>query len=256
MINNHQQNILAYDKKAAHYDDTYDGKFTENFKTLLVEIVKLQDDDSVLDVACGSGKLLAMLQDKAKIKGFGTDISPQMVKHAAKRYPQFHFQAASCEALPVANTSMDIITVCSAYHHFPDVRAFAREAGRVLKLGGSLFIAEVSLPGGLRHLANLLLPLSKEGDVKFYSAKEIVQDFAPFGFALQHVHKQKHIQIVHLKLCSPHCSGTHCYNFNAKGDCNMNERTCTNPLCKCENCTCDPCLCNGETHCECPCCGE
>jgi len=37
----------------------------------------------------------------------------------------------------------------------------------------------------------------------------------------------------------------------------MNEqRTCTNPLCKCENCTCDPCLCDGETHCACPCCPD
>jgi len=195
-----ERNIRAYDKKADNYDNTQDGKFTEKFKSLLLNNIAIQEGDSVLDVGCGNGTLLSRMAKIKTIQGFGTDISPQMIKNAASRYPELKFVVSNCEKIPFDDDSIDIITVCAAYHHFPNVNAFAVEAKRLLRKGGSLYIAEVYMPHALRQVANIFLPFSKEGDVKFFSPKEIERTFSNVGFSLVNTVMSGHIQINHFQL--------------------------------------------------------
>jgi len=42
-----------------------------------------KDNKSVLDVACGTGSLLAVMNRQRVIKGFGIDIADQMIKNAS-----------------------------------------------------------------------------------------------------------------------------------------------------------------------------
>ena len=44
---------------------------------------------------------------------------------------------------------------------------------RVLQPGGILLLGECTAPAGVRAVTNLLLPLSREGDVRIYSAREL-----------------------------------------------------------------------------------
>lgn len=55
--------------------------------------------------------------------------------------------------------TFDLITVCAAYHHFPDVKAFAAESHRLLKTEGCLYIADVYYPALVRFLCNPFVPL-------------------------------------------------------------------------------------------------
>ena len=199
MDNYIEKNIKAYDKKASNYAETLDGKFTEKFKNLLLQNMDINANDSILDIGCGNGTLLSKIADTKKINGFGIDISPQMIKNAKFRYPEFEFIVSGCEKIPFNDNSMDVVTVCAAYHHFPNVDAFALEAKRLMKPGGSLYIAEICLPVIIRAFANILLPFSKDGDVKFYSYREITNTFSSIGFCLMKVIKKRHIQIVQLQ---------------------------------------------------------
>lgn len=199
------KNIRAYDKKADDYDNTADGKFTDGFKNFLLENLRVEAGDSVLDVGCGNGALLARIAAARRVRGFGTDISPGMIKNAIARCPDFKFATSGCEKIPFADMSMDIITVCAAFHHFPNVRAFAAEARRLLKKTGSVYIAEIYLPPVLRHVANIFLPLSSDGDVKFYSRQEIVAVFEGEGFRAEKFSRRRHMQIIQLK--------ADCFNF-------------------------------------------
>ena len=189
----------AYNKKADNYDETLDGKFTRKFKQLLADTIELGDGQNVLDVACGNGSLLALLNRKRTLNGFGIDVSEQMIKNAAAGNPDMEFHVSGCETMPFQDRSMDLITVCAAYHHFPDVRAFAKEAGRVLKPTSRIYIADIYLPSFLRAIINPFVPLSKDGDVKFYSPKEIVSIFEPFGFETIDVKISGHIQIISMR---------------------------------------------------------
>ncbi|MPM08706.1 Ubiquinone/menaquinone biosynthesis C-methyltransferase UbiE [bioreactor metagenome] len=174
----------AYNKKALDYDDTFEGKFTAAYNRLLLEAVGLQDGDAVLDVACGNGRLLKMLAGRHAIRGYGIDISENMVAQAKLQNPDMEFTACSCEHLPYPDAVMDAITVSAAYHHFPHVDIFAREALRVLKPKGKIYIAEVYYPLCYRVLFTPLLPLLKEGDVKFYSPEAIIRTLTRAGFAV------------------------------------------------------------------------
>ena len=117
----------TYDKIADGYDDSFDGKFTRKFKRLLSDNIDLEDNVNVLDVACGNGSLLTLLSEKRTIHGFGVDISEQMIKNAVANNPDMEFYVAGCEVIPIENDTMDLITVSAAYHHFPNVEAFAKE---------------------------------------------------------------------------------------------------------------------------------
>ena len=189
----------AYNKKADNYDNTHDGRFTRKFKQLLVSEILLNENENVLDVACGNGSLLKALNSKTPINGFGIDIADKMIKNAAAANPGMVLHTAGCEVIPFDDGLMDIITVCAAYHHFPTPAVFAKEAQRVLKHRGKIYIAEIYVPSFLRLLVNPFIPLSRAGDVKFYSPNEITDNFKTVGFETLSVKIHGHIQIISMR---------------------------------------------------------
>ena len=191
-----RRSFRSYQKIADHYDDTPEGRYTLAFKNLLLEMIPIPEGSRVLDVACGNGRLLEMMSRRHHLSGFGVDISAKMVENAQQLNPSMVFRQACCDALPFEDASMDVVTVCAAYHHFPDVDAFAREAWRTLKPNGKLTIAEVYYPPLLRALCNPLIRLSRAGDVRLYSPEEILRVLEKAGFQRETQHIQGYIQIL------------------------------------------------------------
>jgi len=191
-----KRSMAAYNKKAANYDDTFDGKLTLKFKHMLLDTVNIQNGDAVLDIACGNGKLLHMFADRYAIEGYGADISDKMVEQAKLMNPAMTFSVDSCEKLPYADGTFDIVTVCAAYHHFPNVNIFAQEAYRLLKSNGKIYIADILFPAIIRPICNLFVQLSPMGDVKFYSPREIMNTLNSVGFQNGGYIKKGQVQIV------------------------------------------------------------
>jgi ubiquinone/menaquinone biosynthesis C-methylase UbiE len=189
----------SYNLKAYDYDNTLEGKFTEKFKQLLLEEITIQSNDSILDVACGNGTFLKMLASKNDIKGYGIDISEKMIEAAKEKCPGMIFEVSGCEHTSFENQKFDIVTVCAAYHHFPDVKTFAKEAKRILKPLGRLYIADVYYSFIIRAICNPFVPLSKAGDVKFYSPKEIQDNFETYGFEQLGFKREGNVQIIELR---------------------------------------------------------
>lgn len=186
----------SYNRKADDYDNTFDGKFTVKFKELLLEEINVETNSNILDIACGNATFLKMLSNKYDIEGYGIDISEKMIENAKKICPDMTFKISSCEHAPFDNQMFDVVTVCASYHHFPDTKAFAKEVSRILKPTGLLYIAEVYYPIIIRAIFNPFIPLSKAGDVKFYSPKEIQNNFEEYGFQMVNFKKVGHIQII------------------------------------------------------------
>lgn len=178
-----ERSKITYNNMAAGYDASPEGSYTKPHKAELVRQVILRDGDSILDVACGNGTLLGELLRKAEIHAYGLDLSENMIAAAKERHPDCTFAAGPCVPLPVENESMDAVTVSCAFHHFEDPRAFAQECMRVLKTGGTLYMAEPFFSPVIRWLANrVVFPFSKSGDVKVYSGQELCAMFQAAGF--------------------------------------------------------------------------
>lgn len=189
----------SYNKKAEHYDDTFDGRFTVKFKEILCKAVTVCPGDRVADIACGNGRFLYQLAERGDFLGYGIDISEKMIEQARQLNPDMDFYVGGCEALPFADRTIDVMTVCAAFHHFPAVERFAAEADRVMRSGGVLYIAEIYLPAVFRYLCNPFLRFSRAGDVRFYAPDEIVSLFEAYGFLPLRVEISHGVQMIALE---------------------------------------------------------
>ena len=190
---------FKFDKMAASYDAGFKGKVLDKFYALLVEQVDVRPGMTVLDVGCGTGTLLRRLSDKAPMHGYGIDIEKEMIAEAQKKCPDMVIQLSSCENTPFSDDQFDVITACLAYHHFADKQGFAKEAARILKRGGSLYIAEPRFPRLVRKAINSLI---KQLHIVGYlgSPQEIYDTFRGEGFVMVGVYRDGYAQVVKLRL--------------------------------------------------------
>ena len=203
MADFNERSRAAYNEKADGFDNSREGQFTRGLQRLLLSHITLEENQRVLDVACGNGSLLSSINEIKPIMGFGIDIAERMIENAIARNPNMEFRVAGCEKIPFADKSMDIITVCAAYHHFPDTSAFAGEAGRVLRPGGMIYVADLNIPSFLRVIINPFVPiLLKDGDVRMYSPKEIICNFTRYGFEGVYETVEGNAQVVSLRKVS------------------------------------------------------
>jgi ubiquinone/menaquinone biosynthesis C-methylase UbiE len=95
----------------------------------------------VLDVGCGTGKLLAALAERAHAKAWGVDASKEMLAVARTRLPAaVGLRPGRAEELPFRDGWFDRATMALVVHLVDRPTAFA-EARRVCAEGGRLAIA-------------------------------------------------------------------------------------------------------------------
>ena len=186
-----EESRIAYNKIASEYDMSREGQYTRFHIKELSDLMDLSEGDVVLDVACGNGTLLRELSKKAKIQANGIDISENMIHAAKTRYPNMNFEVKPCYPLEWGDESVDIITVCCAFHHFDNPQGFVNECKRVLKKNGTVYIADPNFGAALRFFANYLwFHFSKSGDVWIYSKKELEAFFYNSGFKTVRVYRK------------------------------------------------------------------
>ncbi len=109
--------------------------------------------ESVLDIGCGSGRLLRKAHDywpEADLSG--VDPAQKMLEIARQLTPEARFYAGSGEALPLPDASVDLALSTISFHHWRDQAAGVREVARVLRAGGSFLLADFTLPSWLTWL--------------------------------------------------------------------------------------------------------
>jgi len=90
----------------------------------------------VLDVGAGTGKLTELLADGRR-RVVAVDPSAEMLAQLSSRMPGVETHVASAESLPLADDSVDAVTVAQAWHWINPEKA-SPELARVLRPGGTL----------------------------------------------------------------------------------------------------------------------
>ncbi len=115
------------------------------------DAAELEPGASVVDVACGTGKLSATLAGRVGPFGrvVGIDLAPAMVAAAGATYNdlvQLSFRVGNALALPFSDGEFDAATIAFGLRNLADFEAGFRELARVVRPDGRVVCLELSMP--------------------------------------------------------------------------------------------------------------
>ena len=129
----------------------------------LGELLDLQPGERVLDVACGPGSSAIFLAQHFRSSVLGVDYSREQIARAQEQARRqgveelVGFQTADAEELGLPAQSFQAVVSECSFCTFPDKAKAAQEMWRVLRPGGRIGIADISLqqplPSELQSLA-------------------------------------------------------------------------------------------------------
>ncbi len=107
-------------------------------------------DTRVLDLCCGTGDVALALERRAGRPVLASDFSHPMLVEARRKFASRGFRTplfeADALALPLADASLDLITVAFGFRNLANYQRGLEEMLRVLKPGGTAAILEFSKP--------------------------------------------------------------------------------------------------------------
>lgn len=109
--------------------------------------------ESILDVGCGTGRLLRAIKQRwPNVQLIGVDAAEGMVEIAQQLTPGAVFHVGRAEVLPLPDASMDVVLSTMSFHHWSDQAVGVCEVARVLRPGGRFLLADVSVAAPLAKL--------------------------------------------------------------------------------------------------------
>ncbi len=192
---------FKFDKRAVSYDDGFEGKLSKRFYNLLLNRIEVTQGTAILDVGCGTGTILKKLSERADISGYGIDVEENMIAVAKAKCPDMQISVSTCTQTPFEDGQFDIVTACMAYHHFDDKKGFAKEAARIIKDKGYLYITDPRFPLVIRKPLNTALRIHKIAGY-FGTSEEIARFFSEYGFTLVDVGFDKYAQCLKMQRVS------------------------------------------------------
>src|SRR5215471_5979753 len=151
MVTKHREkDIERFDQWASSYENSWMQRafFDQTHQAVLALAAgTIHQPESVLDVGCGSGRLLRRAYrywpDAHLI---GIDPAPGMIEKAKLLTPFATFYTSMAEALPLEDASIDLALSTTSFHHWQDQAAGIREITRVLRPGGYFILVDFSFP--------------------------------------------------------------------------------------------------------------
>jgi ubiquinone/menaquinone biosynthesis C-methylase UbiE len=103
----------------------------------------VEQDDTVLDLGCGSGYAARALRERGVARAYGVDASAEMVRNARSYTddPAVGFFQGAFERLPFSDGSLDHVFSMEAFYYATEPDAALREVRRVLRPGGTFHCA-------------------------------------------------------------------------------------------------------------------
>lgn len=121
------------------------------WRRFLVSRVDVTHDDTVLDVATGTGQVARELVRQHGCSVVGVDRSAEMLAVAAERVARLPVSLveARAESLPFGDGEFAALTVTYLLRYVDDPLATVRELARVVRPGGTVAMLEFAVPRGV-----------------------------------------------------------------------------------------------------------
>ncbi|WP_427160807.1 class I SAM-dependent methyltransferase [Aliinostoc sp. HNIBRCY26] len=163
---------FIFDRWAYSYDWLLPSVFYRAIHKRLLEYVDLPERGNVLDLGCGTGRLLERLADQfPQLRGTGLDLSTQMLQIARKsnrHRPRLIFIEGKAEALPFGDGQFDAVFNTISFLHYLEPKQVLQEVARVLTPGGRFYLVDITTKKEKEPQA---LSIGHQG-IKFYSPQQ------------------------------------------------------------------------------------
>lgn len=141
---------LLFDRTAGEYDDVnaiFSLGSGQWYRRMALRQAGLRPGMRVLDVATGTGLVAREIRGLLGGSGelIGLDLSGGMLAEARSAV-DMHCVQSRAEALPVADSCLDFISMGYALRHVPDLKQAFAEFHRVMRPAGTLLLLEISRP--------------------------------------------------------------------------------------------------------------
>lgn len=160
-----------FDFWSKSYDILLPSVFYQAIHQRILDYTQLPEGATVLDLGCGTGKLLNRLaQHYPSLTGTGLDFSSEMLKQAQiKSYDsnRLTYVQGAADAIPLRQNQYDAVFCTVSFLHYPDPLTVLREVYRVLKPSGRFYLADYIPPAWMGQ-AQLDVPVWA-GNIHFYS---------------------------------------------------------------------------------------
>ena len=130
--------IEFFDRCAPWWDD--DMIRNEDLIAAILNNGGIRPGAHVLDVACGTGVLFPDYLKRGAASVTGIDISPEMAKIAASKFPEVTVICGDVENYDFGR-QFDAVMVYNAFPHFPDPARLIQVLAGLVKPGGKLSVA-------------------------------------------------------------------------------------------------------------------
>ena len=152
---------------------------------------------SVLDVGCGTGRLLGdLLAARPGLLAAGVDLAPGMCRAARAAAPRAAVAAADAEALPFRPAGFDLVASTSAFQWLQALEPALGECARVLAPGGRLVLglfAERTLHE-LKAAWRAAAGGAPDRTHRFFTSGEVARAVAAAGLGLRHLAEEEVVE--------------------------------------------------------------
>ena len=132
----------AFSRGAAAYDGRAEVQAAVRARALALAAAAAPAAGRILDVGCGTGRLLADLSaSRPGARLAGLDLAPGMCAAARAAAPGAALLSADAERLPLRSGAFDLLLSTSTFQWLPRLEPALRECARVLRPGGRLVLA-------------------------------------------------------------------------------------------------------------------
>lgn len=183
--------VEEYTGIARIYNDKW-KKYLASTEQGILEQLKLKGKETLLDAGCGTGSLIAAIQQKFKHRGkiMGFDITPAMLDLAEYHLSKDRFnktlslELAHCENFSAKDASVDVVLSSSVLHHLPHPDQALAEFHRVLKTNGRLLLLDICTDYPTTCIFDRFARLFHKAHHKAYSAADVEEMLKKHKFSI------------------------------------------------------------------------
>jgi ubiquinone/menaquinone biosynthesis C-methylase UbiE len=185
MSSSHRERILdQFTRQAVPFSNAPAIRNQEALQRI-VELAQAGPEDTVLDVACGPGLLVAAFAQVVR-HATGIDLTPAMLERARELQRKQGLRNVSwCQGdvtnLPYPDQQFSIVGSRFAFHHLLDPLVVLKEMRRVCQPGGRIIVADSAPAGAKAEAFNAMERLRDPSHVRALTVEEHRALFAQAG---------------------------------------------------------------------------